>query len=215
MPRPQNYTGSGSTPSIVNGYNSLGETMGTPTGLRAILDAIEAVASDGGAYHYYYGADRTSIELGDEDHPVVDFVDGDLVVGPVSGYGLLVVTGRLTMSGNFSWMGLVLVVGDGEVDFSGGGNGADGNVITGSLFVARIFDHGPITNGEVDPAHDHQTSQPLLSTLGSPYFNWGGGGTNDVQFDHCWADNLMDNIPFTPPTSTRPLKVLSFRLLPY
>ena len=128
-------------------------------------------------------------------------MDGDLRLNAQSGFGVLVVTGRLTMSGNFSWMGPVLVVGDGEVDFSGGGNGAGDNVITGTLIVAKIWD-------------DH-TTKNLLSSLGSPYFDWDGGGGNGVRYDHCWADNLMEDIPFTPPASTRPLKVLSFRLLPY
>src|SRR5205807_2044441 len=111
--------------------------------------------------------------------------------------GILVVTGTLTMDGNFTWYGLVLVIGDGNMQFSGGGNGQ----IVGMMLDAKIW--------------DNYTSKTLLNALGSPTFHWNGGGGNGISFDHCWSTDLMTAVPFTPPPSTKPLKVLSFHVLPY
>ena len=41
------------------------------------------------------------------------------------------------------------------------------------------------------------------------------GGGNGIQYDHCWADNLLARVPFTPPPSTLPLKILSVRTVTY
>src|SRR5207249_2275808 len=85
----QTKTGAGGTPSVQNGYSSLGETMTTPTGLKSLIDSIHAVASTNGTL---YGNNPGSIAHGDATHPVVDYVDGDLT-GSDGGYGILVVTG--------------------------------------------------------------------------------------------------------------------------
>jgi hypothetical protein len=193
LPRPDHYTGYGGIPSVVNGYHALGDTMGTPIGLKALIDAIHAAPGAN-----IYASDPGSIALGSAGSPVVNYVEGDLTLsGNSTGYGILVVTGTLHFSGNFSWSGLVLVVGDGIADFNGGGNGN----IVGSVFIAKIWDGYATKN--------------LLSTLGSPTVDWNGGGGNGISYDHCWATNLMYGIPFTPPESTRPLKILSFKTLPY
>ena len=101
------------------------------------------------------------------------------------------------MSGNFSWYGTVLVVGDGIVDFSGGGNGS----IHGTVLISKIW--------------DNHTDKNLLASLGSPTMHWNGGGNNGFYYDHCWAEDLMSKIYFDSPVSTKPLKVLSLRTLPY
>jgi hypothetical protein len=115
-------------------------------------------------------------------------VNGNLTLsGNVSGYGVLVVTGNLIMQGNFTWNGVVLVLGTATVQHNGGGNGQ----ITGAMYVANA--HG--------------------STLGSASFNWAGGGGNTIQYDHCWADDLLSRYP--PKTSQQPLQVLSTRTLQF
>src|SRR5262249_24235144 len=128
----------------------------------------------------------------------VDYVDGDLTLnGSGSGYGILVVTGTLTMDGNFTWYGLVLVVGDGAMHFNGGGNGK----IVGMLVDAKIW--------------DNHTTKNLLSTVGSPSFLGNECGVNSVNYDHCRPQTLFNATPFNPPPTTQPLKVLTFRILPY
>jgi hypothetical protein len=91
----------------------------------------------------------------------------------------------------------VLVVGDGIFQGSGGGNG----LITGTLIIAKIW--------------DHHTTKNLLAENGSPSYDWDGGGSNGIQYDHCWATNQMSRVPFNAPPSTRPLKILNTRTLPY
>jgi hypothetical protein len=194
LPRPDHYTGSGGTPSVQNGYASLGETMTTPTGLKSLLDAIEGAP---GA-HYYDSTTVGSFNPTTTTIHSITYVDGDLNLGGNNtGNGILVVTGTLYMHGNFSWNGLMLVVGDGIFQSSGGGNGQ----INGQIIVAKIW--------------DTYTAKNLLNSIGSPEFHWNGGGGNGIQYDHCLSTNLMNAVPFTPPPSTKPLKVLSFRVLPY
>jgi len=115
-------------------------------------------------------------------------VNGDLTLGgSPSGYGVLVVTGNLTLNGDFTWHGVVLVLGAAIVNNKGGGNGQ----ITGAFYVAN--DQG--------------------SSLGSATFNWNGGGGNGIQYDHCWADDLLNKYPST--ASDKALQVLSTRMMQF
>ena len=194
LPRPDHYTGSGGTPSVQNGFSALGETMTTPTGLDSVMSAIYNTS---GANHYT-AATVGTFDPASSPASSINYVDGDLsLAGNSTGRGILVVTGTLTMSGNFSWYGLIFVVGDGHVEMNGGGNGE----IYGSIFVAKIW--------------DNNTDKNLLSAVGSPTFNWNGGGGNGVRYDHCYATNLMTAVTLNNLNSTRPLKILSFSVLPY
>ena len=167
--------------------------MGTPAGLKALIDAIKVAPGAN-----VYGNDPMSIDLGTMASPIISYVEGNLTLnGSDTGWGVLVVTGSLLMGGNFSWNGPIFVVGNGVADLGGGGTGT----ITGSVLVAKIW--------------DNYTDQNLLDALGSPEVSWNGGGSNRIQYDHCYAENMMADIPFTPPPSTKPLKTLSFRILPY
>jgi hypothetical protein len=194
LPRPLNYTGSGGTPSVQNGYGTLGETVTSPSEFKDFIDYYKGVAISRGTY--YNSSTVGSFNPTYTTKPSITFVDGNLTLnGNGTGYGILIVTGTLTMSGNFSWYGLVLVVGDGNIQMNGGGNGA----IVGMVVDAKIWDasHNP------------------LPTLGQPTFDWNGGGVNSVQFDHCWSTDLLAAVPYTPPPSPYPLKILSLRALPY
>lgn len=62
------------------------------------------------------------------------FVDGDVSLPHSGGKGLLVVTGTLLMNGNQTFDGLVLVLGGGVLDRSGGGNGTS----LGAFVVAKF-----------------------------------------------------------------------------
>lgn len=186
-------------PDVENVYNTLTSTMNTPSGLEAFGSAVKATAQ---ANSTYYGTSTSTVNLGSSSNPIVDYVNGDLTLsGNRTGYGILFVTGTLTMDGNFSWYGPVYVVGKGDFEASGGGNG----LIVGTMLVAntRTSPYGP--------------SNVVSDTvgLGSPTVNWNGGGGNGIQYDHCWVENLLSKVPFTPPQSTKPLKVLSVKPLAY
>ena len=185
------YIGEGGTPSVKNVYESLGETLGTPLGLKSVLDAINYMKTNTGS----------SVDYGTAVAPAINYINGDVTIaGGTNGYGILAVTGRLQMNGNFTWHGPVLVIGDGILDFGGGGGGT----IIGTVLVAKIY-----------PDPTHHSDADLLDTLGAPTINWNGGGGNSILYDHCWATNIMSKIPINSPVSLRPLKVLSFRSLPY
>ncbi|HKB68709.1 MAG TPA: hypothetical protein VKC61_22800 [Pyrinomonadaceae bacterium] len=86
------------------------------------------------------------------------FVDGDVSLPSSGGKGLLVVTGTLSLSGSQAFDGLVLVLGGGVLDRSGGGNGW-----SRGAFVVAKFDS---TGGFL-----------------SPRFTSSGSGTSTIQLD--------------------------------
>jgi hypothetical protein len=198
LPKPDHYLGAGGTPSVQNGYASLGESMTTPTGLNALIGNI---LSQTPTSSQYTTATSGSFDPSTTTLQSITYVNGDLTLsGNPVGNGILVVTGTLRWTGDFTWNGVIFVVGDGNVQNSGGGN----TNINGSLYDAKIWD-----------SYATMPHPNLLPSLGSPEFKWNGGGGNGIQYDHCLVTNLMTKIPSNYPPSTRPLKILSFRTLPY
>ncbi len=88
--------------------------------------------------------------------PAFTFVDGDCTLD--GGSGLLIVTGNLTMNGNPSFNGLILVLGNGNILRNGGGNGD----IYGAVTVARFGSTGGFL---------------------APTFSTNGGGNSLMQYD--------------------------------
>jgi hypothetical protein len=86
------------------------------------------------------------------------FVDGDVSLPSSGGKGLLVVTGTLSMNGSQTFDGLVLVLGGGVLDRSGGGNGTS----LGAFVVARFDSTGDFL---------------------APTFTSSGSGTSWLQLD--------------------------------
>lgn len=74
--------------------------------------------------------------------------------GNTVGYGILVVTGTLTLKGTVQWNGLILVVGTGDFQMDGT------NSVNGAVLVADT------TN----------SSGALLSVNGAPTYGVNGGG---------------------------------------
>jgi hypothetical protein len=114
-----------------------------------------------------------------------DGTDGDLSLNNVTGYGILVVSGRLTLSGNFGWRGIILVIGQGQVT----GSAVSGNEIDGAMIVAQTRD----ASGHLLP-----------SSLGNATVTW-TNGRGSFFYDSCWINNAMAAFPY---------KVLSFREIP-
>ncbi len=92
------------------------------------------------------------------------FVDGDLTLGPgnTTGQGTLIVTGALTLNGNFNFNGVIMVLGTGTVLRSGGGHGN----IYGAMFVAKFAATGASTD-----------------QFQAPVFDTSGGGTANIQYN--------------------------------
>jgi hypothetical protein len=122
----------------------------------------------------------------------VVFAEGDFVVndsGP--GEGLLVVTGALTMDGNASWDGILLLVGEGVFIRSGSGNG----VINGTSLLADIA--GPDNvYGTADDCTGGENG------FDSVTYDESGGGTSDTVY----CSNMI-----TPATPVTHYPVIEFR----
>jgi hypothetical protein len=130
-----------------------------PPWLRSANDAraflADQKASAIGQGRYFTEFSGTS---GSTSSPAFTFVDGDCTLD--GGAGLVIITGNLTMHGNPSFSGLVLVLGGGHVQRNGGGNGD----ILGAVIVAK-FD----VNGS--------------GGFQAPYFDTNGGGNSLMQYD--------------------------------
>ena len=100
---------------------------------------------------------------------VFTFVDGDITIGPgnPTGQGTLIVTGNLTLNGNFQWNGVIMVLGAGHVYRSGGGHGN----IYGAMYVAKFSKTGASTD-----------------VFGAPTFDTSGGGTSNIQYSSSAID---------------------------
>jgi Tfp pilus assembly protein PilX len=78
----------------------------------------------------------TGTSLGNVGSPAnyrVVEVDGNVDLGPATGYGLLLVRGELNVVGDITWNGLILVIGQGVVTWKAGVS----KTINGGFFVAR------------------------------------------------------------------------------
>lgn len=186
-----NYYGQGASPDVKNVYGSLG-ALTTPAGADALATAITEKANA----NNIFGTNPSNITANmsyPNTCPTI-VVNGDLNLGPGTYCGVLLVTGNLTMQGNYTWYGPVFVIGQGGT-FTGGGGG-NGQIV-GTLFIA-------------------QTKNPdgsQRSTLGTPTvsFQLLGGGGNGIQYDSNWSDRLIANLNLQPVKSSSPLKVLSVR----
>lgn len=123
---------------------------------RAYLNTLQSKAQAIG--RYFKPGTGSHITVNDSlSSTQFTFVDGDCVL--TGGAGFVVVTGKLTLSGNPDFRGVILVLGQGELERNGGGNGD----LLGGITIAK-FD---------------RTSGDFLA----PSFTTNGGGTSNVQYD--------------------------------
>ena len=125
------------TASPVMGMSDLTYSMDSEwTDCQKMKDMVEGMR----AVADYTCADATNLASpscpADVSNPKhIYFGDGDLSVSRnLNHYGVLVVTGALTLGGNVDFEGVILVIGEGAFRLNGSGNG----VIVGSVIVADI-----------------------------------------------------------------------------
>ncbi len=145
--------GVGSLPSFL-------QTTEGPTGARAFLNDMQAIARSMGRYYNSFSG-----YAGTTASPKFTFVNGDCTLE--GGAGMLVVTGDLVLSGNPSFNGIILVLGEGTINRNGGGNGN----IYGTIYVARF--------ARSWPASENGNPHPFLA----PSFYTNGGGTAELRYD--------------------------------
>jgi hypothetical protein len=144
------------------------EWLDTANAARAFLTDLRDSAN--GQSRYFTAQPATS-QMGTTGAPKLTFVEGNVNLGPGdNGTGLLVVTGKLTMNGNTSFRGVILVLGEGSVERSGGGNG----VISGGIVIAKF---GP-TGG-----------------FGAPLFTTNGGGNSRIEYNSADVSDALSTVP--------------------
>lgn len=170
--RSGNYTGSPA--NVANVSTQLGDGgMNTVQGLNQLVNVITASALPANTY-----ANATALtNPGTPAAPVVNVVTGDYN-GSLSGSGILLVEGNLTFGGNPNYDGIILVIGKGNVTWSGGGNGT----IDGAMLVANLY---------------NSSNQLITSgTPGIPNISYSGGGNMTVQYDSCWVAAMNQMTPY-------------------
>jgi hypothetical protein len=129
---------------------------------RTYLNSLQSKAQTLGRYFSGETSINDSLTAGQ-----FTFVDGNATL--TSGSGLLVVTGKLTLRGNADFRGVILVLGQGELEREGGGNGD----ILGGITLAKF----------------NRTSGDFLA----PIFHTDGGGTSNVQYDSASVRNAQSS----------------------
>lgn len=171
---------SGSGPNVTPGDPMVLANSNTPSFLQSVTNAREFLYGTEGMMnsainqgrYFTTGASAIASTAGlgaSNPDGVFTFVDGDLTLGPgnPTGQGTLIVTGNLTLDGNFNWNGVIMVLGEGHVYRSGGGHGN----IYGAMFVAKFARTGASTDA-----------------FGAPTFDTSGGGTANIQYSSTAID---------------------------
>lgn len=157
--RINNYT-CNTPPCINNEAPTIDPTWNSVSGIEGLYNTLKAVAD----VIVTGDTTLTAAQVGTTLDRKIVVVDGNATLGAVNGAGILIVTGQLTLTGNFNYQGLIMCIGQGNLLRSGGGNGE----IEGSIFVAKTRD----------------ASNNLLTTgLGISTFNTSGGGNSEIEYD--------------------------------
>jgi hypothetical protein len=143
--------------------NTLPMWLQTTDAARALVDQLKNEAKN---TNRYFSAGTTPSDYGSPSNPLLTFVDGDSDLPPAGGAGLMVVTGTFAPRGSSAYDGLILVLGTGNLDRSGGGNGNS----LGAIVVAH-FGAG--------------------SNFLAPTFNSSGSGTSDIRYDSGWVRKAL------------------------
>ncbi len=178
--RSGNYTGSPT--NVANVGTALGAGgMNTVQGLTALVSQITAAVSPANTYT----TTGALANPGTVTNPVINVVTGDLSITNLTGAGILLVEGNASFSGRPNFNGIILVIGKGNVDMSGGGNG----VIDGAMLVANLYD----STGHLLPS----------GPPGAPLINFSGGGNMTIQYDSCWVAAMNQSAPYKNPGRSR------------
>jgi len=162
-PHPFNGTVIG-TPSDVSG--EIPDYLASPQALDSTVRSLATVAQSSGRF---FPSGTNPATFGDNATGMgITFCDGDCVFTGDGG-GIMVVTGQLTLHGNFSFNGLILITGQAGVIRSGGGNGTiQGNIVVAPYIGSRIEDG-------INPA--------ATDTFLSPQYDLSGGGNSTVVYN--------------------------------
>lgn len=140
---------SGYTPAPAQIGAEMPEWLDSPTNLDAVVGQLRD--SSKASQTYYSGTNPPSFGTYDATSGLwngVTFCEGNCSLQGDGG-GILVVTGTLTLQGNFSFKGMIIVTGSGGVVRQGAGNGE----ILGNLIVAP-YNTSNLAAGFLSPRYD-------------------------------------------------------------
>jgi hypothetical protein len=178
--RSGNYTGSGGPPSINDVSGALAPELVTPAGLEGVVADITAYATQ--IYNPFPGT-QDLFDVGSAGNPQIVVVNGDCDFGPGTGYGTLVVRGNMTFNGNFTWHGLILIIGQGVMNWNGGAQGE----INGAMLIAASRG---LPRTVVAPVG------PLLGARGPIVSDFNGGGGNGIHYNSQALRDAYRGMPF-------------------
>lgn len=170
------YTGAASAPDVVNLISSglFPTNLQKPSQLDGLAQTIianaDAIAPPGGGNAT--GSDLTAATPGmSSSNPLTVVVKGNLDLHNWynTGYGLLLVTGKLSYDPAASWQGIILVIGQGTIDGEHPGSGE----IDGAVLVAKTRDSGNIL-----------LPDPNLGKASVKFEDDMGG--NGIRYSSCW-----------------------------
>lgn len=144
----------------------------TSTDLDATIQQLRLIAQSSGGY---YASGVTPTNFGNfATGTGITFADGNVSLTGAGG-GILICTGKLTLDGNYSFKGLIIVTGASGVQRHGGGNGS----LLGNLVVAPY-----------NPSN-------LAAGFTGPKYDLSGGGNSTIRYDSSSVFNglaALDNI---------------------
>lgn len=145
--------------------------LSSPAALDAAIRSLYSVAAGSG--RYFASGVQPSTFGNAVTGQGMTFCDGNCELTGAGG-GILIVTGKLTLKGDFSFKGLIVVTGQGGVDRQGAGTGT----IEGNVVVA------PYVNGGILPE-----SNPIGPIFLAPQYNLSGGGSSTIAFNSSAVGN--------------------------
>ena len=182
-----NYRGDGNRlppPADVADISAeLSSRLRTVSGLESLVSAISRSATD--TYEPGFGNAASIGDIGGPTDYRVVVVDGDADFGPGTGFGMLLVRGVLTVRGNFSWHGLILIIGQGELRWNGPGNGE----VQGGIFIAKT------RNDDEDASNPFGTVSP---SRGSVIVDFNSGGGKGIRYNTFMIDKANGNFAYSP-----------------
>ena len=169
-------------PATTNMDADLDPMLRTAAGLERLAESISANASD--IYNPAFGSAEAIRDYGSPGNYRIAVVNGDVELGPGSGYGMLIVRGNATVAGNFTWNGLILILGQGVLHWNQGFGS-----VNGGLFIAR-------TRGN---------DRDMANLLGTPLANRGaitadfnGAAGSGIRYDSATILEANGPLPYSP-----------------
>lgn len=209
--RTADWTGNDGTSGTQTGDVTLASgPLGTTSGLQFLISSIRAMADysfsaadtppqvDGNATNDSITPPASSFGncSAGVNQPKVTVFDGDVFMDAATnpgGCGVLLVTGKLSVQGSWSWKGIILVLGEGSWD--SGGTPA----LQGAQVVARIYckDGDPAPCPCAGPGASPPLAAPGCQgggVLGAPYgadFRFNGGGMGGWDYNSMYINNAF------------------------